>query len=379
NSTIAGNINLSGSSFLKFDINGASSDFLSTTNGNASLTGTGKIQLNLVSAPTAATTWNLLYAGGGLTSNWTLDTNSFSAGAFTWSLSTSVPNTLQLVAAASQTNTYWTGTTSGNWSTLANWAAGADGTGVGVGPTTGYNVLFDSSTPTGNLTTTLGGQDYTLSTLSISKPEVTINGSNTLNVTTSALTAITISATGNTTINANLAGVTGLTKSGTGTLTLGGSNTYTGGTSITGGTVVAGSSTAFGNSTGAVTLDPGTGNTITLQSGAASMAISNNFTLSSGTTAWDTNSNNTTLSGAISGSGALTKTGLGNLTLAGQNTYTGATTISAGTLTLSVAMNNSSVTVNGGLLNQTSTGTIAGTGTTFTLAGGNATLAGTNT
>ena len=377
NSTIAGNINLSGSSFLKFDINGASSDFLSTT-GTALLTGSGKIQLNLLNAPTSGTTWNLLYAVGGLTSNWTLDTNSFSAGAFTWSLSTNVTNTLQLVATASQTNTYWTGSTSGDWSALANWAGGANGTGNGTVPTTGFNVFFDSATPSGNLTTTLGGQDYTLSTLAISKPEVAINGSNTLNVTTSALTAISISATGNTTINANLAGAAGLTKSGTGTLTLGGSNTYTGGTSITGGTVIAGSSTAFGNSTGAVTLDPGTGNTITLQSGAASLSISNNFTLSSGTAAWDTNSNDTTLSGAISGVGALTKNGLGNLTLAGQNTYTAATTINAGTLTLSGGLNNSSVTVSGGELNQTSTGTISGTGTTFTLTSGNATLVGNN-
>jgi autotransporter-associated beta strand protein len=377
NSTITGNINLSGSSFLEFDINGASSDFLSTT-GTALLTGSGKIQLNLSNAPTSGTTYDLLYAGGGLTSNWTLDTSSFVAGAFTWSLSTNVTNTLQLVATASQTNTYWTGSTSGDWSALANWAGGANGTGNGTVPTTGFNVFFDSATPTGNLTTTLGGANYTISTLAISKPEVAINGSNTLNVTTSALTAITISATGNTTINANLTGAAGLTKSGTGTLTLGGSNTYTGGTSITGGTVIAGSSTAFGNSTGAVTLNPGTGNTITLQSGAASLSISNNFTLSSGTAAWDTNSNDTTLSGAISGSGALTKNGLGNLTLAGQNTYTAATTINAGTLTLSGGLNNSSVTVNGGELNQTSTGTIAGTGATFTLAIGNATLAGNN-
>jgi autotransporter-associated beta strand protein len=394
NSTIAGNMNLSGTSFLKFDINGASSDYLSTASGIASLSGTGKIQLNLLNAPTSTTTYNLLYAGGGISSTWTLDTTSFVSGSYTWNLSTSGNNTLQLTATAPTTNTYWKGATSGNWSTIANWAAGANGTDAGILPQAGYNVSFDSATPIGNLTTTLGGQDYTFSTLTISKPEVTINGSNTLNVTTSSSSAINIAATGNTTINANLAGAAGLTKSGTGTLALGGTNTYTGNTLITGGTVVVGSSTAFGSSAGIVELNPGGGNTITLQSGAASLALSNNFTLSSGTAAWDTNSNTTTISGAISGVGALTKTGLGNLTLAGQNTYTGATMISAGTLqigagsTIGSLSSSSAITNNGTLaFNRSNTITqgtdfasvISGTGNLIQAGTGNLTLTGNNT
>ena len=422
NSTIAGNIDLSGSSFLKFDINGASSDFLSA-NGTASLSGTGKIQLNLLSAPSSVTTYNLLYAGGGLTSNWTLDTNSFAAGAFNWNLAT-VGNYIQLTATASSTNTYWLGASSGNWSTLANWAAGADGSGSGVLPQAGYNVFFDSATASGNLTTTLGGQDYTLSTLTISKPEVTINGSNTLNVTTSALSAIAITATGNTTINANLAGAAGLTKSNDGTLTLGGNNSFTGGASITGGTLIL----SGGLNNSSVTVDGGALNqtstgtiagassTFTLSSGNATLAGNNTYggatTITLGTLEVATTgslgggsyaqnianngtfiysgANNQTLSGIISGSGVLTQNGSSTLTLAGNNTYSGATTITAGTLEIastgrlgggSYAQNivNNGAFIYSGTNNQTLSGIISGSGALTQNASSILTLFGNNT
>ena len=48
----------------------------------------------------------------------------------------------------------------------------------------------------------------------------------------------------------------------------------------------------------------------------------------------NTNANNVSFDGVISGSGSITKTGAGTLILSGTNTYSGGTTISAGTLSI---------------------------------------------
>lgn len=64
-----------------------------------------------------------------------------------------------------------------------------------------------------------------------------------------------------------------------------------------------------------------------------------------------------TISGVISGTGSLTKTGTGSLTLSNTHTYTGATTVSAGTLKVSGSIATSSLTT------VTTSGTLKGTGT----------------
>ena len=320
---------------LSFDVDLSSSASDRLVFGQAaSLNATNNIvNLNFLNSISSGQTWTLLTATSGLNGTWSLGTYVPQTG-YSFSLTTPGGTSLLLTAAVSSSLAYWTGGNGSSW-VDTNFSSTINGTAsiAGSSLTTSSDVIF-AGTNAGNLTTILGG-NYSINTLAITTPEVAINGSNTLNVTSSSSTAISVSATGNTTVNAVLAGAAGLTKGGAGTLTLNGSNTYAGGTSITGGTVVVGSSTALGNSSGALTLNPGLGNTATFRSGATGLTVANNIVLSSGTTAFDTNSNNTTLSGVLSSLGALSKTGAGTLTLTGNNTHTGGITISAGGIALS--------------------------------------------
>ncbi len=97
-----------------------------------------------------------------------------------------------------------------------------------------------------------------------------------------------------------LSGSGSLVKTGSGELTLSGDNGYSGGTTITGGTLIADNADSLG--TGAVA------NSGVLQVGEGE------------------------LENTLSGSGSLVKTGTGELTLSGDNSYSGTTTITDGTL-----------------------------------------------
>jgi autotransporter-associated beta strand protein len=96
-----------------------------------------------------------------------------------------------------------------------------------------------------------------------------------------------------------------IVKVGTGTLTLTGTNTYSGGTTINGGTLQIGNGGTSGSIIGNVT-DNGT------------FAVDRSDTY--------------TFAGAISGTGAFQQNGTGTTILTGANAYSGATTVSAGTL-----------------------------------------------
>ncbi|MEI6485318.1 MAG: autotransporter domain-containing protein [Sphingomonadales bacterium] len=112
-----------------------------------------------------------------------------------------------------------------------------------------------------------------------------------------------------------------------GTLTLGSANSYAGGTIVNGGTVRITNSAALG--TGTVNFAGGT----SLVAGTAGLALANGI-VTRGTLAIDSGAGASTftLGGAVSGSGGIAKQGTGVLTMAGASSYTGATSVLAGTL-----------------------------------------------
>lgn len=140
-----------------------------------------------------------------------------------------------------------------------------------------------------------------------------------------------------TTYSGVLAGTGTVTKLGAGTFTLSGVNTFTGALNVQAGTLGFGSANRLtgGN---AVTISPGASLLLNNNSQTlGSLSGTGNVTLGSGTLTSGTNGGSTAYGGVISGTGGLAKSGTGVLTLTGANTYTGATTINAGTLRLGAA------------------------------------------
>ncbi len=150
-------------------------------------------------------------------------------------------------------------------------------------------------------------------------------------------------------------------------MTLGASapNTYAGGTTINAGTLTVVPTTTLGASTGALTLNT-TGNVASAVILNSSQTIGSLQTGTLGTGAATVNLNgtsvaltvsqtaSTTYAGVITGKGSLIKAGVGGLTLAGTNTYTGTTTLQAGALIVSGSISGST-TVSGGTLGGTGT------------------------
>ncbi len=149
--------------------------------------------------------------------------------------------------------------------------------------------------------------------LSDSGKRANINLTSTLDVIHNGSGTLTMGAGDDvTTFGVRIQGAGGINKSGTGTLVLGGNTLYTGATTITGGTLEIGANGRLG-------------------SGAYSANLTNNSTfIYSGT-------NNQTLSGTIRGTGNMTKNAASTLTLSGNNSYSGTTTINGGTLKVASA------------------------------------------
>jgi fibronectin-binding autotransporter adhesin len=143
-----------------------------------------------------------------------------------------------------------------------------------------------------------------------------------------------------------------LSKSGGGTLSLTNANTgYTGGTAITNGTIAVQATSQLG--TGSLTFAQSTTNNATLNLLNATQSIGSLSSIWVDTTGTLTQSLNltgtalsidqtvdgtfgpgavSTLQSLITGTGSISKSGVGTLTLGGANTYSGGTTIASGTV-----------------------------------------------
>ena len=138
-----------------------------------------------------------------------------------------------------------------------------------------------------------------------------------------------------------VAHATNLSKTGAGTWVLTNANTYSGTTSVTLGVLKAGNAQAFGlNSAVTMTNAASTnldlnGFNVSIGSLAGGGATGGNVILGAQTLTTGGNNTSTSYAGVISGSGGnVIKTGTGIQTLTAASTYTGSTTISAGTLAL---------------------------------------------
>nr|WP_234827057.1 autotransporter-associated beta strand repeat-containing protein [Rhodopseudomonas palustris] len=232
---------------------------------------------------------------------------------------------------------------------------------------TGGTLLFSQTSSGGTAEVVSNGGDLGLRTTTGSISIGSLSGSGTVQATAAGVPVQSLTV-GSLNTSTEFSGTFvdngakfALGKTGTGTLTLTGDSFYTGGTTISGGTLQLGN----GGISGSITGD-----------------ITNNATLAVN------RSNGTSLGGAISGTGNLVKLGGDILALLGNNTYTGGTTISAGTLRVGNGATSGSIVgdvVNNGVLqfNRHDSigfgGAISGSGSLEKIAAGTLTLTGANT
>ncbi|WP_407527868.1 autotransporter domain-containing protein [Methylobacterium oryzisoli] len=377
--TVAGGRIASGS-YTLFEVAGTTGAgrFGTVTNGGANAT--ADVTQIVTNGGTAPSRYDVLLAGNGQRVQFwdgaNLSANGVvNGGAGTWNA----------------TSTNWTtvdGATNDQWRSQAGVFAGAAGGAVTVSGTQGVQAL-----------------QFRTSGYALSGGALALVADSGLSGSTAA--SITVDSGVAASIASPLQGVAGLTKFGSGTLTLSGASTYTGATTITGGTLRAGAANAF-SAASAVTIASGARMDLNgLDQSVASLAGAGSVTLGSATLTTGGGNASTTYAGTLSGTGGLTKAGTGTLTLSGTNSFTGPTTVQAGTLVntggLAGSVSNAATFTNagsvGGGLTNTGTvtaaagridgtiannaGTVAVTGQvssngTFTNAGG-ATLAVTGT
>lgn len=231
----------------------------------------------------------------------------------------------------------WTGATSSEWSTAAitapkNWEL-ATSPGSGVDFTTLSPVLFGES---GSRTVAVNGADVTPASVNFdhTSGNYELTGTN------------------------GMAGAAAVTVAGGGTVTLANPNLHTGATQVTAGALVIGHEQALQGSrlsgvfgTGSHSFGNITAATIGGLAGNADLALQNPSLAAVALTLGGNNGNATHL-GEITGPGSIIKTGTGSQVLGFTNSYSGGTTVAAGTLLAGSAtgFGTGTVTSTGGII-----------------------------
>ena len=297
------------------------------------------------------------------------------------------------ISTARGTNGSWIVDTNGNWSDTSKWAGRivADGAGAAT-----FNLPITATrTTTLDSTRTIGVLVFGNSGSYIGQ-NWTIGGSSTLTLSSSSTPTITcwpLKSTGNSacTISVPLSSTQGFTNLGPGTLWLNGNNSGLSGTlTIAAGRVFNNNANGLGAMSVSIangsyvsfwaggtfsgnftlnglggTIDGQTKNTLSSDNGTgAAVTIGGTVTLNATSDVGGSTSNaSLTLNGQVSGPGGLIKTTVSKLTLSGNNTYSGGTTLSAGQLninsggtsTANSAIGTGTLTIAGGSIDNTST------------------------
>jgi fibronectin-binding autotransporter adhesin len=348
-----------------FDANLTSPGGLTLVSVTHDLTLDGSV--NIATGTAGPGVYRLIDYGGALTDNG-LDIGTTPGGttASDFAVQTSVAGQVNLVDTAALPLSFWDGGAAGHagngvidggdgvWSnTATNWTD-INGTGTGaMTPQPGFAV-FQGAPGTVTIDGSAGavvsaGMQFAASGYTLTGDAISLAaGQQVFRVGDGSQAGAGYQAT----IASSLTGGSGgVMKTDLGTLILTGANTYTGGTTILDGTLQLGA----GGASGSIVGDVG----------------------NSGSLAFD-RSDTMTFTGAISGTGVVNQIGGGTTTLTALNTYTGATTISSGTLALSGSGSiaaSSNVVDNGGL---DISGASGGSASISSLSGSGAVTLGAN-
>jgi autotransporter-associated beta strand protein len=334
--------------------------YTGATNINA-----GTVQLGAANAISSSSAVNV---ASGATFN--LNSNSDTIGSLAGAGSVTL-GSATLTAGADATSTTFSGVVSGTGNLTK--------TGAGNLTLSGANTYSGATTISGGILNISADSNLGTAPGAVTANKLTLdNGTlqTTATMTLNSNRGVTLGASGGTldvnpittlTYGGIIAGSGSLTKADTGTLLLSGANTYTGATNVNAGTLQLGAANSISSSSA---VNVASGATFSLNSNSdtiGSLAGAGSVTLGSATLTAGADDTSTAFSGVISGTGSLAKSGAGNMTLSGTNTYGGVTTISGGIVSINADSNlgaapgsasANELTLNGGTLQTTATMTL---------------------